>query len=260
VPTLRLLLRYRTYVWRRALSDVRYRYAGTGIGVFWNVINPLLQVLVYGVVFVTLFDWRGGGDRHYGLYLCAGILPWAAFSESVVRGAHSLVRNAPYLRSLPVPEPAFVAESAVASTLALGLTLTLVLLLALAFGRPASWSLAILPLAAILLQAFAFGLSLALASLRVLFPDVSEILRIVMQLWMWTLPVVYPESLVPSRIARLLDWNPPYVFIRTIRAILLGTSTPSPSTVAAMLAWSVAAIAFGATVSRRLRFDVRDAI
>ena len=122
------LWRYRRFIVRNALNDARHRYAGSAVGVAWNVINPLAQILIYSVVFSQIMAVRvpgAGTGAGFALYLCAGLLPWAAFSECILRGANAFIENAPYLKKLPIPEQVFVAQNAVAATLFLGISMTL---------------------------------------------------------------------------------------------------------------------------------------
>ena len=112
------LWRYRAYILKNALSDVRYRYAGSAMGIAWNVVTPLAQILIYSFVFSQIMVMRVAGlgpSASFTLYLCAGLLPWAAFSDCVMRGASAFLENAHYLKKLPIPEQVFVAKNAVAS-------------------------------------------------------------------------------------------------------------------------------------------------
>jgi ABC-type polysaccharide/polyol phosphate export permease len=256
------LYEHRRYIWRTARAEIRYRYAGTGVGFFWNVLSPLLQVLLFTTVFSMVLALRG---RHqwagYGFFVCTGLFPWASFAEGVTRGSQSLIRNAPYLRTLAVPHVAFVAQSSLVSLFGLLVSLSLLLPVASWQGEPWSWTLlGLLPLA-LLLHALAFGLSLALSSLRVLFPDVGEGLRLVLQLWMWSLPVVYREAMLPGGVAPWwMRLNPPYVFIQGIRDVLLEQRLPVIGSWGLMLVWVLLALAAGVVVARVLRSEVRDSL
>ena len=102
------LWRYRGFIARNALSDMRHRYAGSAAGVAWNVINPLAQIVIYSVVFSQIMAVRmpdGRTGTAFALYLCAGLLPWAAFSECILRGTNAFIENAPYLKKLPIDSP-----------------------------------------------------------------------------------------------------------------------------------------------------------
>lgn len=248
-----------SYVWRNALNELRHRYAGSGVGVFWNVVNPLFQILIYGALAGVLFprpETRGAN----ALWLCAGLLVWLSFSEGLVRGSQSIVRLAAHIRSSGRPIPAFVAQGALASFL--GLLLTLLLLQLAGFFVTGAARVASLPgvvAAAFLLHTMAFGMSLALASLRALLPDVGEILRSLLQVWMWSIPVVYEVSRLPPRWQALLPANPPFVYVESLRRLTLGSDVGAAEW-AWMAGWAGLWVAVGLAVARALENDVRDVL
>jgi ABC-type polysaccharide/polyol phosphate export permease len=97
------LYKYRTFILRNALADVRHRYAGTGMGVVWNVLHPLGLILIYSLVFTGIMSGHmdASGNRFaYTMYLCAGFFPWIAFSECLTRGCGAFSANASYLKKL----------------------------------------------------------------------------------------------------------------------------------------------------------------
>src|SRR5580700_10162767 len=104
------------------MSDLRHRYAGTGMGIAWNVIHPLGIIVIYSIVFSSIMKNRLPGHPGilaYTVYLCSGLFPWLAFSDCVTRGCGSFISNANYLKKLPIPEQVFVAQNALASTVSL---------------------------------------------------------------------------------------------------------------------------------------------
>jgi ABC-type polysaccharide/polyol phosphate export permease len=254
------LYRYRHYIWQSAWNDFRYRYAGTGLGVFWNIINPLLQVLLYTVVFSRLLVIRGGASTEapFALYLCTGLFPWLAFSETIIQGSNAFFDNATYLKRLALPPDIFVAKEVVRNTFNLGVALFLVAALSLLLGQPAGWSWLWLPAIGALLQGIGLGVALGLAGLRVLFPDIGEVLRVLMQLWTWTMPIIYPAALVPAAAQPWLKFNPPYLFIASIRQIYLAGQEPAWSDWLIMLAWSGLFIGLGGLILHQLRHEIRD--
>ena len=256
----RHLARHRGYIWRAAKTDFRFQYAGTSLGVLWNVLNPLLLIVIYTFVFSTILRLRAGGDADlsYPLFLCAGLLPWLAFSQSLVLASSQLLRSAVYLRRMTVPPEVFVAKSVLMSTFGMGIVSVLIVAIAFFSGRPPSPALAFLPLLIAGLMLLALGFGLVLAVLRVYFRDVGEILRAVTVAWRWTMPIIYAEELVPERFRVLFDINPPYPFIRAIRSVLLGLGSPQPREIVLMAAWSVTGLLLGAFVFKRLSSGVRD--
>src|SRR5262249_62251661 len=97
------LWRYRAFIARNAVSDVRHRYAGSAAGVAWNGINPLAQIVIYSLVFSQIMVVRmptGGSGSAFALYLVAGLMPSAAFSECILRDPNTFVAERPHLEDL----------------------------------------------------------------------------------------------------------------------------------------------------------------
>jgi len=138
--------------------------------------------------------------------------------------------------------------------------LLLLIPFSLLLGEPLSWSWLILPFVALLLQALALGLALSLANLRVFFPDIGEVLRALLQLWQWTMPIVYPEAFLPQTIQSWLIFNPPYVFIQSIRTLFLEQQLPGWPAWGMMLGWVLLFTGIGTLILRKLHVELRDSL
>ena len=262
------LLAYRRFIVQGALAELRHRYAGTGLGVVWNVIHPLALIAVYSIVFTALMRGRVpgevGGRFGYVLYLCSGLLPWLAFAECLTRAANAFTENATYLRKLPIPEQVFVARAAASATLGLAISFSLLLIISLALGlRPrATWLL--LPVALVSMQALGFGLGLLCGTLNVFFRDVGQLLGVALQVVLWTVPVVYvvDGGLLPEWFFAALKWHPLHPPLEAVRVWFLGlprTLEPWQSWLG-MIAWPALAIAAAAAVFGKLRREIRDVL
>lgn len=255
--------RYRSFILKNAASDIRNRYAGSAAGMLWNVINPLAQITIYTFVFSRIMTIRLPGVSEMGgfaLYLCAGLLPWAAFSECVARGANAFLENAMYLRKLPIPEQVFVAQSAVSSTLSLAISMTLLLLASIVTGGPPSPTWLGVVAVLILLQSFAFGLGLLFSTLNVFLRDVGQALAIGLQLWMWLTPIVYVEQILPDGMRALIRYNPTYPYIDALHGMIVNSQWPAPWHWPVMVFWAVLMPVIGYLVMRRLRSEIRDVL
>lgn len=255
------LFRYRRYIIQNAKADLRHRYTGTGLGIFWNVITPLTQIAVYAVVFSKLMKARlPNADSPYAwvLYLSSGVLAWTAFNECVTRGVTSFIENAAYLKKLPIPEQIFVARTAVAATFSLTISLALILALAtVTHGRfDAKWLL--VPVACLLWQAMGFGMGLLLGTVNVFIRDVGPIVGVVFQIWMWTVPIIYPDNILADTVQKAVQFNPPYPFLRAIHDLLVYSTMPPTWVWPAMAGWAVIFMAAGFLVLRALRAEIRD--
>ena len=257
------LWRYRGFIVRNALNDARHRYAGSAVGVAWNVINPLAQILIYSVVFSQIMAIRvpgAGTGAGFALYLCAGLLPWAAFSECVLRGGNAFIENAPYLKKLPIPEQVFVAQNAVAATVFLGISMTLLGMVAVITRGSLSLTWLGVPVVLVLFQSFGFGLGLIFGTLNVFLRDIGQVLAIALQLWMWLTPVVYVEEILPARMQALVRYNPAYPFIDALHRMIVGGEWPSAWHWPVMVFWAGAAPVVGYLILRRLRPEIRDVL
>jgi ABC-type polysaccharide/polyol phosphate export permease len=258
------LYRYRGFIWHRAITEIRNRYAGTGIGVLWNILHPLALIVTYSLVFSTIMSARidamQGKKLPYVVYLCSGLFPWLALSESIIAGCNAFVANANYLRKLPVPEQVFVASAAMSSTLTLLLNFTLLLCIAAALNFTPTWYWLLLPLPLIALQALGFGVGLLLGTLNVFFRDIAQWTTVTLQIAMWTLPIVYAIKILPPWVARLLAWHPVMPGIETVRALLLYSRLPPAHDWVAMIAWPVGIGVIADLVLRALRAEIRDLV
>ena len=257
------LVRYRSFIWRHAAADLRHRYAGTGLGLAWNVVHPLAVIGIYSAVFTAVFPTPtppGGGRLPYTFYLCSGFFPWLAFSDAVTRGTRAFVAHAAYLKKLPIPEPVFVATSAAAAALSLGINFVLLLAVAVALGWRPGWTWLLLPLPLVSLQCLAFGVGLLLGTLNVFFRDVAEWVSVGLQLAMWTVPVVYRLDHEPRWLAAALAWHPLMPPLAAVRSLFLDRAVPPLATWVGLATWPVAAVAIAYAVLGKLRAEIRDVI
>jgi lipopolysaccharide transport system permease protein len=257
------LWRYRRFIARNALSDIRHRYAGSAMGVAWNILNPLAQILIYSLVFSQIMAVRVqavGSGASFALYLCAGLLPWTAFADCVLRGANAFIENAMYLKKLPIPEQVFVAQNAAAATLFLGVSMALLAVVTVITGGSLSPAWLGVPAVLALFQSFGFGLGLIFSTLNVFLRDIGQVLIIALQLWMWLTPIVYVEEILPTRFQAALRYNPAYPFIDALHRMIVGGQWPDAGHWPAMAFWACATPAAGYLIMRRLRPEIRDVL
>lgn len=254
------LARYRRYLFGSFWAELKYRYAGTSMGFFWFIVNPLLEILIYTVVFSYVMGMRSSGQRtsDYVIFLCAGLFPWLAFVENLGKGAVVLVANRLYLNRLSISPAVFVAKNSLLSFFTLLVYSLLLLPAILFFGYPLGWTLLLVPLIGLLFQLMGLGMSLGLSHLNVLIPDVSEILNPILQLWRWTLPIMYLDDIFPAAVRSILQWNPPYYFITSFRDALVNGLAPSAWAWGMMTGWAVIFLALGAAAASKLSSEIKD--
>jgi lipopolysaccharide transport system permease protein len=259
---LKNLYQHRRYLFGSLWSDFRFRYAGTMLGFFWFVVTPLLEALLYSVIFSFLMGARSRGlhGDSYVLFLLNGLLPWFAFTHLIVRGSNALNLSALYLRRLPIPTDVFIAREALVAMMSLFIYVLLLLPINLAFGNRLSWHVLLLPVLVVLFIALGYGIVLSLAHVRVFFPDLGEILSLLIQLWRWTLPINYSFNIFPDHIRSIFMLNPPYYFLTAFRGVFIEKELPSTLAWIHMIGWILIFILIGSFVSSRLSDEVKDQV
>jgi lipopolysaccharide transport system permease protein len=250
---------HRQYIWRNAWNEFRYHYAGTGMGIFWNVIHPLVTILLYTIIFSWIFPQRARGGE-YVLYLTSGILAWRAFADTIQRGSNVFIEHARYLKRLTIPAEVFLAQQTLTTTFMLFIYYLLLMPINLLLGNRIDLTMWTLPVVLVGLEGLAFGISLSLANLRALFPDIEQVVQAFLPLWMWTLPVIYPETVLPKSVRLWLFLNPPYSFLCSIRMVILDHRLLGWHNWGIMIAWLLVAVWFGSLLTQQLESDVKESI
>lgn len=257
------LWNYRRYLWSSSIADLKNRYAGSSFGVFWNVIQPLLQILIFTFVFSQIMMAKlpsMESSTSFAVYLCAGLLPWGSFSELIVRGSNAFIENSTYLKKLAIPEYLFVLQNAVTAAIVSGITMILLLIVVLFLGYTATVLWLLIPLIMILFLLFGLGLALFFSCINVFFKDVGQILGTSMQIWMWLTPIVYVKELIPPSFNQVIAMNPAYYFINSLQQVIVFSTLPSLSYWLLMILFVFVSLIVGVFTLKKLRFEVRDVI
>ena len=207
----RSLWGYRGFILGSVQREFQARYRNSLFGALWPVLNPLSMIIVYTVVFSHIMRARLPGvddGMAYSIYLCAGLLTWGFFTEITLRSQNMFLENANLLKKISFPRiclPVIVLINA-------GINFAIIMGLFLGFllitGRwPGMALLALIPLLALQMM-FCAGLGMILGVLNVFFRDVGQLFGICLQFWFWLTPIVYPMSILPDWVQRLLQLNP----------------------------------------------------
>ncbi len=242
--------------------DVKSRYRGSLLGGAWSILNPLLQLTVYTLVFSGFlgqsFDESASSGR-FALFLFAALLPWLAFQESLNRSARSFLDHGQLITRARFPLPA-LPLGIITSAFVHQCVGTLLFVAVLTFKQELSLvTLCIWPLAGLLQLTLAFGLSLILACATVLVRDVAQALGAVFLILFWTTPIVYPHSRAGS-LAWILDLNPLTHLIALHRYVFFGQAAPSPAGLLYLIVVALGACLLGAVVHSRTRKLIVDLV
>jgi ABC-type polysaccharide/polyol phosphate export permease len=248
------VVRYRELLGNLFRRDLQAKYRGSALGVLWTIANPVMlmgvYLLVFGVVWKSPFSQQGG---HYALFLLSGLVLWTFFGAAVQSSTRSMLDNANLIRKTRFPRqlvPLSVVFAHVVSFVAM-----LVLILALNFivldrVRATEW-LAI-PLC-VLFVGVVCGISLAVASLNVLFRDVEFMVSALLVPWFFLTPILYPLTGSPlakhHTVLQFIHWaNPVAPAVEAVRAPLFHGTMPFWGDAVYLVVACVAALAIGSLV------------
>ena len=238
--------------------EVKLRYQETVLGFLWTMAKPLLLALVFAFALNYVLRIKDPGGAPFVLFLLAALFPWTWFQSSIQFSAASFSNNAPLLKKVYFPR--FVLPlSAVTSQLfhfVLSIPILVVLLLAWDYVPGPQWLLGFPLLVAIQFLMLA-GLALLVASFNVFLRDLEHLVEVLMMLWLYLTPIIYPLSAVEARLGNVVYLNPMASLIQAWRDLFLYDKLPGLDIWPAV-AFAAVALVAGSIVFRRLegQFEV----
>ncbi len=258
-----LVWRHRTMVVGLARHEMHTRFAGSMLGRVWALVQPLLYMVLYLVVFSWILRIRftaEGNGEHFALYLLAGLLPWLAFQEGVLKSASSIVENAALVKGMAFPTVVLVASAVLASVANLMIGLGLFLPVLLALGHLSWQSLLVLPLLIGLQIAFTLGVGLIVAGIYPFLRDLLPLLQFGLTIWFYLTPIFYPISYVPKQLAAVFVFNPFVPVVAAYRVALLDGALPAGGDLVIVGVWAIGAIVLGSILFSRVEPGFADVL
>lgn len=235
---------YRELLYFLTLRDIKVRYKQTLMGAVWVVIQPLMTMLIFTLIF-NKFARLDTKDIPYPLFAYSGLLLWTFFSNAVTTGTFSLVNNSHLVTKVYFPRVFMPAAAVGAGLVDLAIASLLLISLAIYYGVRPSWGALLLPLMVILAAMLSLGTGMLVSALTVKYRDLRHALPFVMQFWMFASPVIYPSSIVPDQWRWLLLINPMTGILEGFRAALTGQPFDwTMIVISAAVATTLLAIAF----------------
>lgn len=244
---LQMLFRHRRLIWDLTVLDLRVRYAGSRLGLFWMLAAPLLILGAYLLLFGRILRVQpapGMSGLEYGLLVASGLLPWIGFSEGITRGTGSVLAQRNLMKSRLFPME-LIPVTAVFAGFVGQLCGTVLLLLVLALHGTLGPTLAFLPLLMILQAMLSIGLVWFLSCVNILYRDTSQAVTLLLVLLMFLSPIAYTQKMVPAGLELVVRLNPLSYLIEGYREVLVFDQAPNLLEVAAFGGVAVAALLSG---------------
>lgn len=257
--SLRELWQYREVIYFLAWRDVKTRYVQTIFGPSWAIIQPLVSMLIFTLIFGHLAKMPSDGIP-YPIFSFAALVPWTFFASSVSKASTSLAAGG-FVNRIYFPRLAMPLSAILANVLDFILSFSVLMLLMIYFRVVPTVNVVWLPLLLLLAVVTSLGVSLVLSAMNVQFRDVRHALPFLVQIWMYATPVVYPASLISDPLWRAVyALNPMVGVVEGFRWALLGTDTAPGLSVLVSAAVALALLVGGAFYFKRMERTFADVI
>ncbi len=226
---------YREMIASLVKRDLRGRYKGSALGFLWTFINPLLQLMVYTIVFSVIM--RAGIDKYY-LFLFVALVPWIFFSSSLVAGANAILMSQDLVKKIYFPREVLPIAHTTATFINMLLSFVVVFAVLIVTGYGINpVACLFLPLIMIIEYIICLGICMLFSALTVYFRDLQSILSIIAMAWQFLTPVMYGQDMVEEALAnhpmmlQLWNYNPTTPLINAYRDILYYKRVPDLSNI-----------------------------
>ena len=208
-------------VWR----NIKARYAQTILGFSWAILNPLIQIVIFTVIFGKVAKIPTDGIPYF-LFSSVAIIPWSYMSQSMSGSSQSLVSGQNMLGKVYFPRLIFPLTAVLSNLVNFGISMGIILGVIIYYRVTPTWNLLLFPVLVMLMVVIAAGVGMWLSSMAIRFRDLRFVMSFVIRMLMYSAPIVYSASSIPENYRILYSLNPIVSVIEGFRACLLGTPIP----------------------------------
>lgn len=234
-----------------AVRDVEIRYKHSLLGLYWAIINPLLTAAIFSFVFTAIFHAQSGSVP-YVVFLLTGLTFWGLFANGVNSATGSITSTAPLLAKVYFPRIALPTAAVLARLIDFWFSLFVLGVFVVVYRTPVHWTaLWIVPVLG-LETLFTLGIGYLVAATNVLYRDVTQLVGLVLMIWMWLSPVMYSVDSVNPRIQGILLINPMGALLQAERDLLFAGHLTNLPFLWAAAVWACFVFVLGLVVFKRI--------
>jgi lipopolysaccharide transport system permease protein len=248
---------YRELLYFLCWRTIKVRYKQTVLGGTWAILQPLVTMVVFSVIFGRLVGVPSDGIP-YPIFAYAGLLPWQLFAQSLTESGNSLVNNERLVTKVYFPRLVIPASTVLVSLLDFAVAGLILAGLMVYYRIPPAAGIWILPFLVIQAVSAALGIGLWLSALNVRYRDIRHVIPFLTQCWLFVTPIAYPSSLVPRQWRVLLGLNPMTGVVEGFRWALLGAKADVGGLLALSALITAALLVSGAIYFRRMERTFAD--
>ena len=258
------LFQNRHLIWKLAKNDFKKRYAGSYMGAVWAMIQPVVTVAMYYVVFEVIMGnpGRGSDDVPYVLFLTAGLVPWFFFSEALNNGTNAMIEYNYLVKKVVFKISILPIIKIIAATFIHVFFVLVLLVIAALYGYyPTIYTIQILYYS-ICMFIFVLALCYTTCAIVIFFRDLSQIINILLQIGMWATPILWDINKIDSDVAMMLKINPLVYIVNGYRSAIYEKGWFFQDFYSTMYFWIFTVVLFGigALVFKRLKVHFADVL
>ncbi|MGY4877705.1 ABC transporter permease [Vreelandella aquamarina] len=248
---------------RQELID---RHKGSMLGRLWTLLSPLINILVFVLIFSAIMGARLEGfgaevERFtYSIYLISGILAWTAFAKSLSAITNLFIERAGMITKINTSLAALPLSVLLAEIVVYVISMGFFAIFLLMIGFPIDWHWLMIPVVLALQLSFTYALGFSLAILAVYLKDIREGVAVLLPVWFWLTPIVYVDDIIPSWAMGLISLNPMFQFIDAYRELILYQRLPGIVGLATMLVVTLGLLYVAFWLLKRTERDLRDSL
>ena len=243
--------------------NIRARYVGSFLGIFWTIIHPLTQLIIYYFIFSVILKVKLGPEfegTSFAIWLVAGLLPWMFFAEVVTQSPGTVLEQSSLITKMVFPSEILPLTNLLAALInhLIGVVILIGFLLALGYGISLNILLIIPSLIAT--GIFALGISWMLSALNVFLRDIGQIIGVFVNIWFFVTPIIYPRHLIPESFQTLYSLNPMLHTVEAYRVGLLAKTDVNVTGLSYILLLGFATFALGGFIFKKLKPTFADVL
>ena len=242
----RQIIYYRDLLWCLVVRELKVLYKRSLLGVAWTLLNPLLQLLVFSVIFQQVLK-AGSGIDHYISYAFSGLLIWGWTQSALFQATALITGNRPLIRQPSFPVPILPIVTVTTGLIHFLLALPALGIIMAIDHITLTWNVLFVPILLVLQFILTLSFAYPLAALNVTFRDTQHTLGVILQLLFYLLPIFYTinDPTIPEWLKTFYNWNPLVILIEAYRSILLKGTFPNPSGLLTLLIIGVVLLPIG---------------
>jgi ABC-2 type transport system permease protein len=239
---------FKYLIYNLVLRDLKVKYKGSTLGFLWSLLNPLLMIVVYTVAFKYVMKIK---VPNFPIFLFSALLPWNFLSSTLSMGVTSITGNSNLVKKVYFPREVLPLSIVLVNLFHFCLSFLVLIPALLFFKIIPGFSFLFLVVIVFFQTLFVLGLTLLASALDVYYKDVKHFLEVLLNLWFWLTPIIWPLNLVPEKLQDYVYLNPFTAFVQAYRDIILHNQFPNPFILIILVVTGILVFLLGAAVFQK---------